>query len=264
MNKKSTIYRLLTDDNQLSLSIFDGEDLLKEISQLPNISLRSLTLFSPIIISSLSIASFLKNNEGFGLYLKEANGEYGLNIEYQANGEIRLRTIGREPRDDEHTFQGICRLVKFQPNEKQPYTSIVHLDHVDFTEVISNLLDQSFQVKSRPIISGTVCYFFSELPNSKVSVNDIEYTSEELIGTLDLLRSSDAEKIKNELKNFQLLLTHPLEFNCRCSHEKVVRTLRGMQNLTPDELFKDDPSVSVNCEYCGTEYVIKPRDLFIQ
>lgn len=53
---------------------------------------------------------------------------------------------------------------------------------------------------------------------------------------------------------------HPLRFACRCSRERVVRTLASFPRAEIEDM-RVDGTVAVTCEFCGTAYAFDDRAL---
>lgn len=56
-------------------------------------------------------------------------------------------------------------------------------------------------------------------------------------------------------------LPRPLTFGCRCSRERVEKTLATFSPDSLGEMSLDDGSVSVQCQFCSTEYIFSPSDI---
>lgn len=64
-------------------------------------------------------------------------------------------------------------------------------------------------------------------------------------------------------EDLSVSLPRPLTFGCRCSRERVEQTLATFSPDSLGEMSLDDGSVSVQCQFCSTEYIFSPSDIEI-
>ncbi|SIT04993.1 Hsp33 family molecular chaperone HslO [Insolitispirillum peregrinum] len=100
-------------------------------------------------------------------------------------------------------------------------------------------------------------------------LDELWRTAVVLLGSL-----TNAELLNPELADGELLyrLFHQeeltvaseqrgLHFGCRCSRERVETTLRNFAAEDRADMVQDDGTISVQCQFCSTEYVFTPAEL---
>ncbi|NKD77524.1 Hsp33 family molecular chaperone HslO [Haematospirillum sp. H1815] len=62
-------------------------------------------------------------------------------------------------------------------------------------------------------------------------------------------------------EDLSVLPPRPLVFGCRCSRQRVEETLATFSPSSLGEMQLDDGSVSVQCQFCSTEYIFSASDI---
>lgn len=65
----------------------------------------------------------------------------------------------------------------------------------------------------------------------------------------------------NQGEGAEIFARTELAYRCRCSREALVATLGGFPETQKRELFEEQPTVEVRCDYCGTLYHVRREDV---
>ncbi len=84
---------------------------------------------------------------------------------------------------------------------------------------------------------------------------------EQHLNAVNLL-SAEAEETARALCPGGLILSHhPIEFGCVCNRDKVVGALATMGVEEIQQIVRADETLTINCEYCLSQYNVTPNEL---
>jgi molecular chaperone Hsp33 len=137
---------------------------------------------------------------------------------------------------------------------------------------VNNILRDSYQTNSEVIISSNSdqSVMITKLPPMNVdkeiwediSLNEYILKKRHLINDLFSKNTDDIELIVNgfEKDDYAYLQSKQVHFHCPCSKDRFVLGIKGL-NASLDEVFHDDESVEVKCDYCGKPYTITKEEV---
>ena len=111
---------------------------------MPNFGPNEIKVLRPLILSLQCLLTVIKNNESFGAYINN-NDEHGLRFNMESHSDGSSRLLLKNQDQLPKNLNGICRFVKFQPNDNTPYTSLIELKKSSYKEVVSHIISQSYQ-----------------------------------------------------------------------------------------------------------------------
>jgi len=240
--------------------------------------------------SCCCIGSLLKFN---GYFTIQASGKEKLKTmlaDYSNNGEIRgyvnydknaLNGIKKDASIDQLMHDGHLAFTAIESKSNKRYQGIIPVQKGSFSKCIDYYFKKSEQTNSE-----IIC--FSELSNKTYisSAILIQATPEELNDTsenqlnlfeeaslfLKSLNKSEVLSRQISMENILYKLFHSFEVrvqkeitikdNCRCSLDRVKKTLLNISNAELDELTFSDGRLEVICEFCKNLTKFSRQDLF--
>ena len=52
-----------------------------------------------------------------------------------------------------------------------------------------------------------------------------------------------------------------LAASCKCSDERIMRTLRLLPRTEVDDIMEKNENIEVKCEFCGKRYYLTPNEI---
>lgn len=267
MIKESAVYHFIDQKKQYALTIFNGSKFMLDLATWQNFSSKEITALRPLILSLQSMITVVKNNESFGAYVSNEDNSIKFNLEAHANGHSRL--LLKNSIEIPEKLNGICRFIKFQPNESNPYTSIIELKNSSMREVTKKIIENSYQFDAHIEIieENDLCFLMTKFPDYQGDFKKVLPSAEVNKKIVEqFATATDEEQLINSIQNlgYTFLSLKRIELKCTCSKDKVVMTFRSLTQDSKDELFEDTAEIEINCDYCGTPYKLKESDLKLQ
>jgi hypothetical protein len=169
-----------------------------------------------------------------------------LNVFVTGDNTARCIT-GRVYTRDVKTVEESRLYFESQRPKRKPYRSVIKVEGWDVLDIFEQFYERSEQLPSRLFELEDGRFLLAQgLPRVK---------REWLIG----LR-------REELPGYLGQAHEPVEtrvyrFECGCDPQKILQVVRGMFAAKPEELFRGDPRVEVQCPRCGRTWTID-RDEF--
>ncbi|AHI52355.1 Hsp33 family molecular chaperone HslO [Spiroplasma culicicola] len=276
--------RAISDSKSVKMAIIDISESLNEIIKLQKTNpLTTVALGRTILANgllSLSIKDGSKmttNISGMGLggsiiaefqnnavrgYIENPN--FKIEEIDEAEGSALSQVVGKN---------GYLQVSR-DNGTKEPYTSRVELISGEINMDFMYYLQQSDQVNS--LITTTVeledngeikkaCGIIIQLlPGYKEE--DIDFI-EEKIGSLEHLKSTLVSStnyeslLKDICDDAKILGVNELRFECTCTEEKVMDSIKMLGQEEIQKAYSDGEVVEVICDFCKKQYNIKPEQL---
>lgn len=267
MIKESAVYHFIDKGNQYALTIFNGGQFIQELGKWPNFGTSEINTLKPLVLSLQCLLTVIKNNESFGAYINNADNTFRFNMESHANGDSRL--LLKTALAPTEKIDGLCKFVKFQPNDTTPYTSLLELKQTPLKEVVSHLISQSYQFDAHVEVfeENDLSIVVTKFPHVKEKLKEIVPFEDVFTNVVTSFSTqTDEENLIHSIAGdkFTFLSLKRVHLKCRCTRDKVVITFRNLAPDNLDEIFLEDPEIEVCCDYCGKAYQIKRKDLHIQ
>jgi molecular chaperone Hsp33 len=271
MLQESRLYSFIDQKNGFTLHFLEGQKLIHDLAVIHTNTGGGFAYFRDAILSIQLMISYLKPEEGLGIYIDSDEPYFRLKVEMSEQGQMRTLLLPEDFNQFPKTIKGKCRVVKTVPSETHPYTSIIDLDYVDFHEVVNNILRESYQLKSEIFLSeeSDQSVMIQKLPsininkietNYRFSVTEYWQQIRNDVESLFLKHTDDYETIQKHFESHGLLLigTKEVKFKCHCSRDRMVHGIRTLiKSSGISQVFAEDENeIETKCDYCKTSYLI--------
>lgn len=270
MLHQSQLYTFIDKDRKFALYFLEGQKLIHDLVLAHNPKQAGFSYFRTIVLSVQLMLGLLKQRESFCVYIDSESPYFRLKIEMNAMGLMRAMMYSDLLDSTPENVTGQLRLLKFLPSSEMPYQSIVSLDGVDAGEIINEVLQRSYQVKSRISVSkdSDQSFMLHQLPlSAKETPADMDAVFAQYAGPLNdvmkqALMDEDAIAGAMEKIGFKFLASKPVEFRCGCSRQQMIENLKKVANTSDAPLFGPGQDVlETVCQYCGAAYQITQHDI---
>lgn len=273
MLPESKVISFLEEKYGFSLRILEGQKIIHDLAIIHDVKSEGFNFFRELVLSGLHLISYLKINEGFGLFIDSDNPYFRFKIEANENGTLRTLLIPEDFTTFPEKITGIARLSKVFPNNPRPYTSIIEIKNQRVGEITNNILKDSYQVHGKIVLSekSDQSLYLTKLPRKNINkeIEDLsldEFWEEHGQDIMNILDEGlvDSSRIKNKLGTlgFTYLHSKELNFRCPCSRKQMVLGVSSLiKNHTIDEIFEDKSEIETRCDYCKTYYIITRQEI---
>lgn len=278
----SQVKKFHTKDLAIRASFADTTELCREICSLQDTDPFATIALGRLLSGTVLLASQLWENQSLSVRL-EGDGPLG-HLYAESSFEGKVRAYVSHPRIEigsisldsleirQAVGQGVLIVNRNLPFQKAPHTGIVPIVSGEISEDIAYYLHQSHQIPS--VVSLTVTLD----ENGKVKVAGgvllevIPGAPEATIKTLEkkslnapslsqlLLSGRTPLDIVSEYCHASELVSidHPyeLEFFCKCSIQRVEKTLSLLGRATLAEMILKGETLQVKCEFCSKKYQV--------
>lgn len=192
--------------------------------------------------ASLHLANRLKNETiAWTLNLREPPRNLFLTGS-TADGHVTGRAMSEGVRVEERS-----RLfVQISRPRHEPHTSVTEVDGLDLLDIFEQFYAQSEQLPAR---------FFRLPPETYISIHALPGVDREWMAELDLAQAREL------IRTAPLIEERRFSFECGCTPEKMLQTVRALFGDRPDELFQGETRVEVSCPRCGRQWWLNQEDL---
>lgn len=271
MLQESRLYSFIDQKDGFTLHFLEGQKLIHDLAIIHTTRGGGFHYFRDAILSIQLMIAYLKPGEGLGVYIDSEEPYFRLKVEMSEQGQMRTLLIPEDFNQFPSSITGKCRVVKTLPNEAHPYTSIIDLQNVNFDEVVNNILEQSYQFKSKIYLSqeSDQSILLMKLPSIDINNVKTDYTlsadqywqkNKEAIDDIFKKHSSEYAEIEKHFEALGLIYlgSKEVKFKCNCSRERMVNGLRAViRSSGIDHVFGEDESeIEMKCDYCKTSYRI--------
>lgn len=257
------------------MHFLEGQKLIQDLAVIHHNTGAGFAYFRDAILSIQLMISYLKPGEGLGIYIDSEEPYFRLKVEMSDQGQMRTLLLPEYFNQFPKSIKGNCRVVKTIPNEAHPYTSIINLDHVDFHQVVNNILRESYQLKSEIFLSdeSDQSVMLLKLPSINIDKIETGYTLsvdqywtkiKDQIHTLFAKHTDDYETIQKHIESLGLLYlgSKEIRFKCTCSRERMVKGIRTLiaSNGIESVFAPDETEIETKCDYCKTSYLLLKKE----
>lgn len=286
--KKSVarIHKYLTKDLTVRAAAVVATQVVEEM--------RSIQMSYPVptvavgrtMIASMLMASHLKNGQELSIYI-QGSGPLS-SVFAQASFEGKVRGVSSHPHLEvpvtgekivvaKSIGIGLMTVTHHLPMTGTPHRGTVELATSEIGDDVAYYLQQSHQIPSVVALGVHLDEFGQCTAAGGVLIELMPGHSEETAAKIEarvkqakpvssrILEGATAEDLLRDfLADFELVeMEHdyPIEYKCRCSRERVMRSvgLLGVKEL--DEIIEKGEDTEVSCEFCGRKYVLKTEDI---
>lgn len=290
MTKTPRIHKYLTKDLTVRAAAVDATHVVE--------AMRSIQTSFPVptiavgrtMVASLLMASHLKQGQELSIYI-QGNGALS-SVFAQASFEGHVRGVSSHPhlivppevaikgekiRIAKSIGIGLMTVTHHLPMSGTPHRGTVELATSEIGDDVAHYLQQSHQIPSvvalgvhldesgRCDAAGGVLIELMPGHIEEAALKIEERVKKARAVSARLLEGATAKDLVHDLlQDFELIeMDHeyPIEYRCRCSRERVMRSvgLLGVKEL--DEIIEKGESTDVSCEFCGRQYVLSTDDI---
>lgn len=270
MLNHSKLYTFIDQDKKFAIYFLEGQRLIHDLVLKNPMQQGGFSYFRSAVLSVQLLLSLLKHGEYFCFYIDAEKPYFRIKIELNTQGLMRGMIYADALNPLPSAISGTVRLIKFQPNANMPYQSTIDLNEVGIDEIMNQVLERSYQVNSRILVSidSDQSIMLHQLPlTSKEEQSDLDKAFNQTIDPLKAIMSrglTDPESIRlafSEL-GFEYLASQKVEFNCGCSKRQMIENLVKFIKTSDESIFspgKDE--IEVTCEYCKTAWRISKKEI---
>lgn len=282
-----SVHRYLSVEHSLRVAIVDASQAVRDMqTSQQSYPLATMALGRSMVAASL-MASHLKEGQSLSLCFR-GNGPLDL-IFAEASFEGNVRGYTSNPRLDVSVAkgesisvgpslgQGTLTVVSTPHPYYRPHRGTVEIQTGEIGEDVAYYLQQSQQIPSVVSLGVRVNPFglvdaaggilIELMPGAKSkTVDALEAIFKKSVSiSTDIFEGANADALKEKyLKDFGLVrMEHPYELNysCRCSKERLMRSLMllGMDEI--DEIISGKDEPTAQCGFCGKNYALDRVEL---
>lgn len=272
----SRLYSFLDHKSGFNVNFLEGQKLIHDLVLMHPMQGSGFSYFRDNFLGLLPIVFFLKPGESLGVYIDSEEPYFRLKIETNSAGHTRTLLLPEDFNVFPMKLTGKVRVTKIFPNGQTPYTSVLELKDVETKDVINQIFSESYQTNSEVIVSeiSDQSILVTKLPTLNTnshyadeSTPRKEYIKKNKHFFHDVFEAGtdDIEKIVKmfEDKGLAYLGSRQISFFCPCSKDRMILNLKGLYSQDQDEIFKDEDTVHIKCDYCKKEYNITKSDLTV-
>jgi molecular chaperone Hsp33 len=173
--------------------------------------------------------------------------------------------------------QGVLTVVRSQPHQKQPHVGIVPIVSGEIGEDLAHYFFQSHQIPSVVSLSVSLDADGKVRAAGGVVIEVMPGATDKLLATLES-RALSAGSLSQRLLNGEspldfvkhythdsklIAIDHPHEisYTCKCTIQRVERTLLLLGREAIEEMVAKGKDTSVQCQFCGRNYTVTLAEL---
>ena len=281
------VHRFYTEDLTVRASYVESTEICQEVSEIHSTFPIPTILIGRLLSGAALLASQLWEKQSLSIRL-EGNGPIGqLYAESSFEGQVRAYVTNPDvdlPRDSNGHLDlksavggGLLVVNRNVPFQRHPQMGIVPIVSGEISQDLAFYLQQSHQTPS--VISltvtldntgtviaagGVLLELIAGAPDSIIRNLESKAQSAESLSKMIREKLSPKEIVAQYTHSSSLKeVEHPyfLSYTCRCSVQRVERTLSLMGKGTLSEMALKGEPVKVKCEFCGKQYEIEVKKL---
>lgn len=280
------VIRFLSEDAFVRASAVKATQLIEEM----RITLGTYPVVSVAagraMVGAVLMASHLKDGQSVGLYFR-GSGPIG-SLFAESSYEGRSRASVANPKLDLPLVDGkldvsgaighgLLEVVRGIPHAKQLYSGTVIIKTGEIGDDIAFYLQQSHQIPSVVALGvqtdesgvikcagGVLIEVMPGAPETAITLIEEKVKKVDSISKMILSGATEEQMVNAFLSDFKMVKiahNHDLKYECRCSMERVQRSLLliGLEEL--DNMIADNEPIQVTCEFCNRIYTLDVEQL---
>ena len=286
MSSRERVHKYLSKDLTVRAAAVNATRVVEEMRSIQNSYPVSTVAVGRSMVASLLMASHLKNNQELSIYV-QGNGPLS-RVFAEASYEGRVRGFSSAPQLEVPSMGekiliapsigiGLLTVTHHLPMGGPPHRGTVELITSEIGDDIAYYLNQSHQIPSVVSLGVHLNQYGKVEAAGGILIELMPGHTEETVNAIEarvkkakpistrLLEGANAEDlIRDYLADFELLPMehdHEIEYSCRCTKERVMRSvgLLGLEEI--DSIIADGEATDVSCEFCGRHYSLTVDDL---
>ena len=273
MNK---LIKAISKDMKKRFYVADITNLIIDLNIKNRLSKETEIIFSQIIgFSCLYGPSILSDNEEASINII-TNGELGsvyVKVNNKANVNIFSTNEHIDLSSEKPLFGNKSSLYVIKDLKmKEKYTAISEMINNSLNDSFSNFMTSSEQIPTATStgifldndgkIKRVISFFSQLLPGyNEEDISFLETTMKLIPDPNQLAKENSLEEILEYISRGDYRITEEIEATnlCDCSKERFIKKISLLSNA--NELFLEDDSIEVSCEFCKNKYRINRKDI---
>lgn len=280
------IKKFVTKDLTVRAAAIDATAVVEEMRAIQNSYPVPTVAVGRSMVAALLMASHLKNHQELSVYI-QGSGPLS-SVFAQASFEGKVRGVSSHPQLEVPIEGGKIQIAKsigiglltvthHLPHSVVPHRGTVELATSEVGDDIAYYLQQSHQIASVVSLGVHLNTFGHVEAAGGVLIELMPGHEEETAAKIEarvkqaksvsarlLEGATAADLVRDLLADFELIELdheHDVLYQCRCSHERVKRSvsLLGLKEL--DEMIELKEETEVSCEFCGRKWMLTVDDL---
>ncbi|MFV1996900.1 MAG: Hsp33 family molecular chaperone HslO [Acidiferrobacterales bacterium] len=228
-----------------------------------------------LMAASALLASTLKFQGSLVMQIRGNGPVTLLVVECNSNGTLRATAKWRETLNGgspKELFGSSQLVITIDPKQgKERYQGIVELKGDSISDALENYMLRSEQLDTRLWLAADdkqACgMLLQKLPKDSEGINGEDWNRAQHLGDtltrVELLELNPSEIVRRlyHEETIRMLPSDALSFQCSCSRDRIVKTLRMMGPDELNSLLAERGSVSVDCEFCSEHYDFDAVDI---
>lgn len=275
MLSESKLISYMSNDECYAVHLLEGQKIIHDLVLIHELKGQGFLFYRDCVLASLTLIALLKHGETLGFYIDSENPYYAFKVEMSEHGHMRTLILPNDFQEFPKSINGRARVTKMVKGQS-PYNSIVELKGSNPCSSVNQIIDESYQLKGRVLLSPSSdqAALIMKLPRKSWDKNEVlpegipldEFSSqfESNLETIFNQGSNSEEEINEEMAklDFMLLKSKEVSFKCSCSRERMVAGVSSLLGShTIDEIFLKDESIETKCDYCNTYYQIMKSEI---
>ncbi len=280
------VHKFLTEDLTVRISAVNATSVVDEMRSIQNSYPIPTVAVGRSMVGALLMASHLKNGQELSLYF-QGNGPLGrvfaeANFEGQVRGYCGQAKYQGPIEGDQISIGpaigiGLLTVTHHLPSQSEPHRGTVIIRTGEIGDDIAFYLHQSHQIPSVVALGVQLNAYGLVEAAGGILIELMPGHSEETIEKIEanvkkapsiskrlLEGASPLDLVRDYLGEEPLMeLDHPysIKYHCRCSMERVLRSvmLLGIDEI--DRAIADAKPLDVACEFCGRHYEVGSDEL---
>lgn len=275
MNRQDTLHRFLFEDSPVRGEVARLDITWTTVLEKQTYPEPVRKVLGELMAASALLASTLKFQGSLIMQIRGGGPVSLLVVECNSNGTLRATAKWKqEPTGSSlrELFGDSQLVITIDPKqEKERYQGIVDLEGNSISETLENYMLRSEQLETRLWLAADnqqACgMLLQKLPNVDDNEDGDDWnralclantlTREEL---LELDPSEIIRRLYHE-ETIRMLPSDTLNFQCSCSRDRIVKTLRMLGPNDMNSLIAEQGKVSVDCEFCNEHYEFDAVDV---
>lgn len=271
---ESQLYHFFDSKHGVAFYFLEAQKIINDVAVTHHQNSKAFSFNRDVVLSLLPLSAFLKPKESMGLFIDSETPYFRFKLESNFTGTFRTMMLPEELDEVPKKLKGKCRITKIMPSSNIPYNSIVKMDNITTEETINHILEQSFQTKSRVLLSekSDQAVLINLLPakdydkkslENHISFNDvISKYSDGLKSIMNkaLLEKEEVISAFSE-QGLDFLSSKKMKFFCPCSKISMIKNVQKISIDQLQEIFKEDGELNITCDYCQAKYNIQPNEV---
>ncbi len=286
MTGTTRVHKYLTKDLTVRAAAVVATQVVEEMRSVQQSFPVPTVAVGRTMVASLLMASHLKNGQELSIYI-QGNGPLS-SVFAQSSFEGKVRGVSSHPHLEVPVTGekilvapsigiGLMTVTHHLPMTGEPHRGTVELATSEIGDDVAYYLQQSHQIPSVVALGVHVDVFGKVEAAGGVLIELMPGHTDETAAKIEarvkqarpisnrILEGATADDlIRDFLQDFELMpLEHEydVEYRCRCSRERVMRSvgLLGLKEL--DEIIEKGEKTEVSCEFCGRQYSLSTEDI---